>query len=389
MAASPGLPPSEDPNKFCDKCGAPASWADDLTSTWSWNKSLRHPHVTYFETPHMWPVGYILSSPYSPFCLEGNLPIINWRDAFEDLIAYESNGQLINTQSRDKEAEVAKRIRFENVHNSVSFINQQLKLDARGMTSMKEYRACAARANRPNIVSFIDNDGIPSWEKSTKDTVVKGQRMITDLEKHKNKPASWFKRRGEWIASLISSGALPGWTASLHDSADGALMDLRKTVKPPEGNARISITEAELDQLFDRGIPPVDGDPEWTTRDGKYPDAVLLPLPDLDTGSSHTELRLPTMRPSIIEQITKSEITRLSNGTLTTKVLLKNLFTNGKVEEKEIVDDAPRVLEEVDKAREAIFERQNVIVAATQDKQYQFQHESLRQLQELLDSELD
>lgn len=32
----------------------------------------------------MWPLGYILSSPYSPFYLEKQMPDREWRDAFED-----------------------------------------------------------------------------------------------------------------------------------------------------------------------------------------------------------------------------------------------------------------------------------------------------------------
>lgn len=73
----------------------PASWAE--SSSLSWRKSLQHHLATYLSSPRIWPIGYIVQSPYSPLRLEMDMPQgICWRDAFEDLLALETGSQMIN-----------------------------------------------------------------------------------------------------------------------------------------------------------------------------------------------------------------------------------------------------------------------------------------------------
>ena len=66
--------------------------------------------ATYFASPRMWPLGYILGSTYSPLNLEQQLPNFNWRDRFEDLLAFESGKQMISAVSRQNEAVTASRV---------------------------------------------------------------------------------------------------------------------------------------------------------------------------------------------------------------------------------------------------------------------------------------
>jgi len=72
------------PDKLCDQCGAPSSWADLSQRNLTWGDNLRLHITSYHLSPRMWPLGYILSSPYSPFYLEQQMPDREWRDALED-----------------------------------------------------------------------------------------------------------------------------------------------------------------------------------------------------------------------------------------------------------------------------------------------------------------
>ena len=53
--------------------------------------------------------------------------------------------------------------------------------------------------------------------------------------------------------------------------------------------------------------------------------------------------------------------------------MLKNSFTDDKVEEKVIIDDAVRVLEEVDKAHTSMRDRKLAVSAAAQEMSYEIQ----------------
>ena len=75
----------------------------------------------------MWPIGYTVLSPYSPLSIERQLPNRNWRDAFEDLLALDSGGQMIEEAERKKESVVAERLWRDQISQHVETINKQLK----------------------------------------------------------------------------------------------------------------------------------------------------------------------------------------------------------------------------------------------------------------------
>ena len=73
----------------------------------------------------MWPFGFLVSnSAYSPFQLERDAPGVNWRDAFEDLLALESGGNMISADDRKMEKEVANRLYSEDIHDIVGHVNE-------------------------------------------------------------------------------------------------------------------------------------------------------------------------------------------------------------------------------------------------------------------------
>lgn len=77
----------------------------------------------------MWPIGYAVLSPYSPLSIERQLPDRNWRDAFEDLLALDSGGQMINLAERKKESVVAEKLWRDHIYQRIERINKQLKRD--------------------------------------------------------------------------------------------------------------------------------------------------------------------------------------------------------------------------------------------------------------------
>jgi hypothetical protein len=205
---------ADDSEKPCDKCGAPPSWAE--LNNLPWRERLQYHCLSFDLSPRMWPMGYILRSPYSPFYLEREIPNHNWRDAFEDLIALDSGGEMISTESRKREEEVAARLYVEGVHSAVSHANETLKLDQRYLSQLHKWRAYAVRQKNTEMGDFIasiDTLHIPTHENHAKETVKLGEELIARLKENQTKdwPGSRFKLKTHWIASLVSSGAVPEW----------------------------------------------------------------------------------------------------------------------------------------------------------------------------------
>ena len=182
--------------------------------------------ATYFASPRMWPLGYILGSPYSPLNLEQQSPNLNWRDRFEDLLALESGKNMISAVSRQKEAATASRIRIESVHDDISQVNQELQRNQDYVVLLQKLREVAVRMKDTASVSVIDNDALPLQKKSSEKTIANGKALIDSLKDLQNKPASSYKKRVPWITSLISSGAMLGWESAIYDSADGWQADV-------------------------------------------------------------------------------------------------------------------------------------------------------------------
>lgn len=371
----------------CDKCGAPASWAD--TSNLSWKQSLRHHLSNYFLSPRMWPIGYILQSPYSPFWLEIEVPTHNWRDAFEDLLALESGGEMISLESRNKESEVAKHIRHNNISHNVSLVNDQLKHSARYMSLLKRWRDLAAREDRTDTLESIA-EAIPLQEESSKQTIAAAEGMIATLEQNMGKsfPASSYKMRGQWMASLVSSGALPGWQAKLFESSEGLQVGLFKTDGDQDDPDGQRMTELEIMKQFEEGIPMQLGNPIWSTDAGHYPEPKQISeVARDDVSITYVEYPTPPVAPSVLSQATTVERSKSENGDLSTKVTLRNLLTDGTTEQKEVTNDSSKVLEEIHRVYASMQARGTAINVALQEAQYDSLYRQLEEHEEM--DELD
>lgn len=373
----------------CDKCGAPASRADTSTSNLSWNQSLRHLLDTYFASPRMWPLGYILQSSYSPLWLEKEIPTHNWRDAFEDLLALESSGQMISLENRSKEAEVAKRIMHDSTSHHVSLINDTLKCSANYQSLFKRMRDLAARKKWADTLEGVA-EAISSEEEFSKRVIASGEGMIATLKQDMGKsfPASRYKMRGHWMASLVSSGALPGWKAQLFDSSEGFQVSIDKLDGDPDDLDGQWMTESEIKRQFEEGIPMELGSPSWSTHTRHYPESEQVPQAVGDNVSiTQMEFQIPPLAPSIVSQVTTVERTKSENGDLSTKVALRNLFTDGTIEHKEVIDDPSKVLEEYERVCASMIARRNAIYTTFREAQYKTLERQVKEHEE--NDELD
>ena len=369
----------------CDNCGAPASWADKSPSNLTWNESLSHHLNTYLLSPRMWPIGYILRSAYSPLQVEREMPDrVSWRDAFEDLLALESGGQMISLESRNKESKVAKRLWHDSLSRDVSVANDQLQLDAKSLGLLKRMRDLFARRNQADALEGIKQN-ISAQEESSKQTIAFGKGRIADLAKgmEESWPASRYKMRGQWMASLVSSGALPGWYAQIFDSAEGFQVSLGKNGGDRDDDSQ-SMTEEELHKQFMEGIPMKIGSPTWSTAAGRYPEPEII-QEEVGDGISTRYVRFPyrPLRPLILSQFIKAECSKSEKGSLSIKVALENHFTDGTTEQKEIVNDSSKVLEENDKVYASMHARFAAVGAAVQGAHYDMMERTLEAQEEI------
>ena len=338
----------------------------------------------------MWPLGYILGSDYSPLNLEQQIPTINWRDSFEDLLALESGTKMISAVSREKEAATASRIRNESVHDDISHVNQKLQRNQDYVVLLQKLREISLRRKSSAIVSMIDNEAIPYQKESSEIAIADGKALISSLKDLQNMPASSYKNRVPWITSLISSGAMLGWESAIYDSADGWLADVYKT---DSGDGQM-FSELDLAMIFKKGNRLDFRAPSWSTFEGSYnlnyPQIEeLCPDGDTDADAEHTYDTIENLPPSILSQLTKVQRKKSWNGSIETRVVLINRFTDGTEEEKTIVNDASKVLEEVERAHASVKQRHHAIGLALWQLSFRKQEDSLAAAKEMEDDGVD
>lgn len=304
----------------------------------------------------MWPVDYILQNPYSPLHLERQLPKRQWRDAFEDLLALESTGEMMSLESRKLETELAVRILYEKGSNLIFGNNKFLSDLARERKRLLRSRQKAMLEGDTREVSWIDDERLPMLS-SVADAKVKISKMATKIvEDTKHLQASGLKQRGQWIASLISSGVLPGWSSRFERGPmfGAQRMSMRNLTNPlNESDEKdvITFTENELKRRFGKAESSKQKVPSGgvDSRATGLRSDVIINNEDQDAVKSSSRAR-PSPK-SLIAQNTTSEGVLLPDGSTVNKVVLTNCYGNGREERIEIMQDAGKVLEEVEKAR--------------------------------------
>ncbi|MCJ1274879.1 hypothetical protein MMC21_002677 [Puttea exsequens] len=199
------------------------------------------------------------------------------------------------------------------------------------------------------VVSKIDGENLPELIKNTRAIARRG-RDITGASaagSEEDAPASITKCRPMRLASLVLNGAVPGWQVQLYDSSDGLAVCVEKELAGENGNIdALTLTDLELKENFEHGIPMKSGSLAWTTQKRGYPEIYHLSSTDKDGTVFHKAIPVPSTGSSILSQLTKAERMTLPDGSISTKVTLINRFGDGTLESEEITDDAGRVYNE-------------------------------------------
>ena len=116
---------------LCTKCRDSVLELKNKTSYLPSSERLRQVKHDWLLSPRMWPVGNLIGSPYSPLHVEQAYPQREWRDAFEDMLAVESGGEMISSESRQEERQQLVR----------SIRKEQLIALAKRMGSVQSFRS--------------------------------------------------------------------------------------------------------------------------------------------------------------------------------------------------------------------------------------------------------
>ena len=373
MASSSGPERPSGPNAgsvLCDKCKksvldpSQIETSDDV----SFSDRVQLALKDWLLSPNMWPVGYVIASPYSPFRIELEMPQRDWRDAFEDLISLESGHDIISHESRKQESAVAAKLRWERANFFIEKMNQLNTRDYstlnQGQKNLDEMRASGNRAEL-SAISWLDQQ-LKMGKESVLRRVACARWYKAWEEDSREWSASRHKIRGQWIASLITSGALRGWFSVLGDSEVGDLIQLSKE-DDPKNMSSIIISERELAEHFDKGKPLCRGTPSAPLyRVSRPPPAI--PVKNTPTLHEDSGPEIPPDKPELWSRVPErpyfwcqsmaAEQITLPIGKTVTKVVMRTWLTNGDVEEKVMVQEPGKVLQEVEKARAKIENRQ-------------------------------
>lgn len=336
----------------CHACGRP-----DM-SNMTWQDGLKHLLTIFLSTPRMWPVGFILDSPYSPFCLEKEVPALNWRDAFEDLLALEAGRPMIPEDKRRAEDSAAACRRFDRASSLISTCNFSLQVSERMEAECQEaYREAVKRQDQQKA-ALISEQLLPRLEWDRLIAVEHAQRANAEYEKEKDATSSSLKHRGQWISSLMNSGALPNWQWMMQNSHYGPIMTFHRTDAPPGlESPGIRISEFEIWNHFEEGIPYSIPPPTWF-----HPEELRAAIESTKSDVMLLKEQLPNQlitkwRPSnasIVAQSARSEPIELADGSTGSKTVLTSWHADDTNVTKEFIDQPAELFEEIENAQDSM-----------------------------------
>ena len=327
----------------CDHCNRPD------TSNMTWTDGVKNFFSNFNATPRMGPLGYILGSAYSPLVLERDMPHRNWRDAFQDLLALDTGGNMIPNELRKAEDAFVAKERYDYTSETISMCNTLLreweKID-------KRFERICKLTSDTHGHPFVGDRIRAMRKQDTENIIAHAKKTQSDYEAVKDASASSQKSHGQWITSLMSSGALPGWYWVEQTSVDGPYMGFSRTKAPPELEASITITEKELSEQFVHGQAQKIGSPQGlppdrlqALRDGaiEAPRSRIGPKRLFSPGISSTLMQTGT-----------TETFKRPDGSRGTKVTIRNQLVDGRMVEKEYIQQPAKVLEEIVNARKSM-----------------------------------
>ncbi|KAL8928975.1 MAG: hypothetical protein Q9208_001418 [Pyrenodesmia sp. 3 TL-2023] len=319
----------------CETCKKP-----DMSNT-SGEDGIKHLFSTYFAAPRMWPVGYILASPYSPLRLEREMPSRNWRDAFEDLLALESGGEMIRAENRKVEDQVAARERYRRSSWIISNANRCLEKTNEEETLLHELYSEVAKRKDNFAMDTIRSELLPPLEPQRQMFIARAQEAKANYEKERDCTASRWKLRGQWIASLMNSGALPTWTTALESYgtvslSEQGLSGIFENDKPWKFATHPPLPQGPIDAL-------VGGSYEWGKSQGIPEEVNFNP------------------KKAMVAQCAETEPTKLPDGSMGSKTLLRNTLADGTLVDKTFVEQPGELYEEILKAQQEMDDMRGTV----------------------------
>ncbi|KAL8643085.1 MAG: hypothetical protein Q9226_008434 [Calogaya cf. arnoldii] len=341
----------------CDHCNKPD------TSNMTWADGMKNFFSTYYASPRMGPIGYILDSPYSPLRVVREIPSRNWRDAFEDLLALDTGGQMISDAHRKAEDTYAAQYVYDDANASIAASNTYIRKHQKLNNRVAQLAEVAARNDEKDKAAFYDKMRSIS-EKAMDVLAAHAKDVKSNYEKEIGKSASSLRSHGHWIVSLMTSGALPGWYWREYISADGALMEFGRLNAPSELRANVQITEKELSQHFVDEQPhnfgtalPIPRDRLLAFSQGllEAPKSKIDPFKSFDPSTS-----------SVLMQAGSTESVKRPDGSTATKVYIRNELVNGNSVETDYTQEPGEIIKEIWNARKSIECLGDFLVAGPQ-----------------------
>ncbi|KAI4267858.1 MAG: hypothetical protein LQ337_008152 [Flavoplaca oasis] len=320
----------------------------------TWEDGVKNFFSTYFAARRMWPIAYILGSPYSPLRAELEMPPKNWRDAFEDLLALENGRDMIREDIRKAEDDFTARKRVDVASFAIAKCNRDLieneKLEARYRARREE----AVKHKDHRIAQSITDDLLPYVKSMSERRIAYAGEVKAHYERYKDWTASRRRMRGRWIASLVDSGALPGWKWGMHNSIHGPIMAFKKRDSSPETEANIRFSELEMQHVFEEGQAHSFGSP------------ALLPTRAIKalTNNTHTPKcqNLPNdplqkfepSKSSIVYQEGECDLVKMPDGSTGPAVKIRNVMVDGTIESKTFAQDPEGLFDETQGATDSM-----------------------------------
>ena len=319
----------------------------------TWHDGVKNFFSTYFSSPRMGPLGYILHSQYSPLRLETEYPSRNWRDAFEDLLALDLGGQMIPEAYRKAENTFAAKQRYHLASDAIALSNTLIRENKEIDSRITRLSKVATKSGDKELAAHLaDTTMLSELKAITSHSITRAQEAKSRYESDQSKPASSLKLRCHWIASLISSGALPGWSWSERTSVDGPVVTFGRVNAPPELEASIATSDKELSLQFVYRQPISFGSPQPFREDLLQALADgSLQAPESKSGSRES---FNASQSSIMVQAGRAEPFKRSDGSTVTKVILDNNLANGTWKSQGFVQEPEKVFEEIHHAQQSM-----------------------------------
>ena len=277
----------------------------------------------------------------------------NWRDAFEDLLALNAGRDMIHPQSRRAEDDKAAKIRYNFANDYIQTYNTMQRRSLKFQEKMMEKRRAYVDDGHTKHVILMDKMVFPYVKSKIETSLVAAQSQKAAFEAERHAKASYLKRPGHWIASLITNGAVPGWQSVMKNGVDGPVLAFERRDAPPELDAQMAFSERELEGLFrgqeyKLGIPPA------------LPSDVVNLVVDSTSNTSKGRLAVGVIRrclpnpSSIILQRSCAELIKLHDGSIGAKAYIVNQLADRHVENKEFLEEPAKVFEEMEHARQSM-----------------------------------